>query len=209
MRLNAVKQGLGLTDRSLDVILYQLVKISEDGALVRMSKRAGAIISLQDIINTVGKDVARFFYLNRKADAQLEFDIALALKKTEENPVYYVQYAYVRTGSILEKAKQSDQLINLMTSDIDHIGPEESFLLKKIIFLEQLLTDIGDNHQTHLLAYYVVELAQLFHRYYSHVRVIDINALEKSRARLLVITLLRNSIALVLDILGISHPEKM
>jgi len=209
VRLNAVKQGLNLAQQSLDVILYQLVKISEDGALVRMSKRAGAIISLQDIINTVGKDVARFFYLNRKADAQLEFDIALALKKTEENPVYYVQYAYVRTGSILEKAYQSPLLAALSIADTEHIGPEESFLLKKIIYLEQLLIDISTNNQTHLLTYYILELAQIFHRYYSHVRVIDIHNIEKSRARLLIIIVLRNTIGLVLDILGISQPEKM
>ncbi len=209
MRLNAVKQGLGYIEQPLDVILYQLVKISEDGALVRMSKRAGAIISLQDIINTVGKDVARFFYLNRKADAQLEFDVGLALKKTEENPVYYVQYAYVRTGSILEKALQAEQLQNISAHDAQHIGPEEAFLIKKVVFLEQLLHDISVNHQTHLLTYYVVELAQLFHRYYSHVRVIDAQNWEKSRGRLLMIGILRNTIALVLDLLGVGHPEKM
>jgi arginyl-tRNA synthetase len=208
-RLNAVKEGLGYTECPLTGILYQLVKISEDGALVRMSKRAGAIVSLQDIINTVGKDVARFFYLNRKADAQLEFDLGLALKKTEENPVYYVQYAYVRTGSILEKAAKEAHLTDINADDAQYIGPEESFLLKKIVFLEQLLMDISNNHQTHLLAYYVVELAQLFHRYYSHVRVLDPNNKEKSRGRLLMITILRNSIALVLDLLGVSHPEKM
>lgn len=209
MRLNAVKQGLGYTDCPLDVILYQLVKISEDGEMVRMSKRAGAIVSLQDIIDTVGKDVARFFYLNRKADAQLEFDLGLALKKTEENPVYYVQYAYVRTGSILEKASKDSDLGGINAADAQYIGSEEAFLLKKIVFLEQLLMDIASNHQTHLLTYYVVELAQLFHRYYSHVRVIDLENKEKSRGRLLMISLLRNTIALVLDILGVSHPEKM
>lgn len=208
-RLNAVKDGLGYTDCPLAVILYQLVKISEDGALVRMSKRAGAIVSLQDIIDTVGKDVARFFYLNRKADAQLEFDLGLALKKTEENPVYYVQYAYVRTGSILEKAAKEAHLGDINAGDAQHLGPQEAFLLKKIVFLEQLLLDITTNHQTHLLTYYVVELAQLFHRYYSHVRVLDPENREKSRGRLLMIGLLRNTIALVLDLLGVSHPEKM
>ena len=208
-RLNAVKDALGYTDYLLSVILYQLVKISEDGALVRMSKRAGAIVGLQDIINTVGKDVARFFYLHRKADAQLEFDIGLALKKTEENPVYYVQYAYVRTGSILEKAAGHADLADINSADAQYIGQQEAFLLKKIVFLEQLLLDITINHQTHLLTYYVVELAQLFHRYYSHVRVIDLENREKSRGRLLMIHLLRDTIALVLNILGISHPEKM
>jgi arginyl-tRNA synthetase len=208
-RLNAVKDGLGYTYCPLSVVLYQLVKISEDGALVRMSKRAGAIVSLQDIIDTVGRDVARFFYLHRKADAQLEFDLALALKKTEENPVYYVQYAYVRTGSILEKASKEAHLDDINAADAQHLGVEEAFLLKKIVFLEQLLMDIAVNHQTHLLTYYVVELAQLFHRYYSHVRVIDQENKEKSRGRLLMIGLLRNTIGLVLDILGVSHPEKM
>jgi len=209
IRLDAVKQGLGYTNRPLDVILYQLVKILNDGALVRMSKRAGTIIGLQDIINTVGKDVARFFYLNRKADAQLEFDLGLALKKTEENPVYYVQYAYVRTGSILEKASKLAELNDINAADAQYIGSEEAFLIKKIVFLEQLLLDIATNHQTHLLAYYVVELAQLFHRYYSHVRVIDMENITKSRGRLLMIGILRNTIALVLDLLGVSHPEKM
>jgi arginyl-tRNA synthetase len=209
VRLNAVKNALGYHDKKLDVILYQLVKILNDGALVRMSKRAGAIIGLQDIINTVGKDVARFFYLNRKADAQLEFDLALALKKTDENPVYYVQYAYVRTGSIIEKTLGIKELSAITTDDAQHTGPEEFFLIKKLVSLEQLLQDIALNHQTHLLAYYVVELAQLFHRYYSHVRVIDLENRDKSRGRLLMVHNVRSTVALVLDLLGVSHPEKM
>jgi arginyl-tRNA synthetase len=167
------------------------------------------MITLQDIINTVGKDVARFFYLNRKADAQLEFDLALALKKTEENPVYYVQYAYVRTGSIVQKALQESAYARINVADAEHIGKEEAFLLKKILFLEQLLRDISVNHQTHLLTYYVVELAQLFHRYYSHVRVIDKENIAKTRGRLLMIILVRNTIAMVLKLLGVSCPEKM
>jgi len=208
-RLNAVKQALGFTECPLEVILYQLVKITEDGQLMRMSKRAGVMITLQDIINTVGVDVARFFYLNRKADAQLEFDIELALKKTEENPVYYVQYAYVRTGSIIAKADQDERLRDITAADAQFIGKQEALLLKKIIFLEQLLHDISLNQQTHLLTYYVLELAQLFHRYYSHVRVIDLEDINKTRGRLLIVTLTRNTIAFVLELLGISRPEKM
>src|SRR5581483_8160338 len=198
-RLNAVKQALGFTECPLEVILYQLVKITEDGQLMRMSKRAGVMITLQDIINTVGVDVARFFYLNRKADAQLEFDIELALKKTEENPVYYVQYAYVRTGSIIAKADQDERLRDITAADAQFIGKQEALLLKKIIFLEQLLHDISLNQQTHLLTYYVLELAQLFHRYYSHVRVIDLEDINKTRGRLLIVTLTRNTIAFVLE----------
>lgn len=208
-RLQAVKNGLGYEQIPLDVILYQLVKITENGALVRMSKRAGSGITLQDIIDTVGKDVARFFYLNRKADAQLEFDLELALKKTEENPVYYVQYAYVRTGSILAKAALLEGLTDLTVADANDIGKEEQFLLKKVLFLEQLIADIAINHQTHLLTYYVLELSQLFHRYYSHVRVLDPQDIKKSRARLLMIAIIRSTIGAVLQILGISCPDKM
>ncbi len=209
VRLHAVRQGLGLSSFPLDVILYQLVKITEDGQLVRMSKRTGVMITLQDIIDTVGKDVARFFYLNRKADAQLEFDVALALKKTDENPVYYVQYAYVRTGSILAKAAQDERLRDINGSDARFIGKHEALLLKKVIFLEQLLHDISINHQTHLLTYYIVELAQLFHKYYSHVRVIDLEDGDKTRGRLLLVVIIRNTMATVLKLIGISCPEKM
>ena len=113
VRLQGIKQALGLDRIDLAVILYQLVTMKASGQLVQMSKRAGTMVTLRDVIDEVGKDVARFFYLNRKADAQLEFDLDLALKKTEENPVYYVQYAYVRTGSILEKAAQEKDLGNI------------------------------------------------------------------------------------------------
>ena len=209
VRLHGSLQALNLAHYPLDVILYQLVKITKQGNLVRMSKRAGTIITLKDVINTVGTDVARFFYLNRKADAQLEFDLALALKKTEENPVYYVQYAYVRTNSILANTEKEKKLHNITKNDSQNVGPEEVFLLKKIIFLKQLLYDIGLNYQTHLLTYYVLELSQLFHRYYSKNRVIDLNNIEKSRARLLVVSVLKETIATVLKIIGITQPEKM
>jgi arginyl-tRNA synthetase len=115
----------------------------------------------------------------------------------------------VRTGSIIEKTAHVPELHNITADDAQHIGPEESFLIKKIVFLEQLLLDISANHQTHLLAHYVIELAQLFHRYYSHVRVIDPGNMQKSRGRLLVVHALRDTIVLVLDLLGVSHPDKM
>lgn len=208
-RLNAVKNGLGFGNIPLDVILYQLVKITESGQLVRMSKRAGNMVMLRDIIDAVGKDVARFFYLNRKADAQLEFDLELALKKTEENPVYYVQYAYVRTGSILAKALTDSGFDAIVADDAQYVGMEEAYILKKIVFLKTLINDIATNHQTHLLTYYVLELAHIFHRYYSNVRVIDLTNKNKSSARLLVIIIVRETIATVLKVLGISCPDKM
>lgn len=208
VRLEAIRQALQL-ECTLDVILYQLVRMQASGQLVRMSKRAGNIVTLDDVIATVGTDVTRFFYLNRKADAQLVFDLDLALKKTEENPVYYVQYAYVRTNSILEKAAQENNLQNISDIDIKNLGLEESLLIKKIASLKELLESISTNYQTHLLTYYVLELATLFHSYYAQNRVIDLENLEKSRARLYLVTMLNNTLKLCLTLLGISCPEKM
>ena len=209
VRLHAVQKALGLDAYPFDIILYQLVKIKASGEQVRMSKRAGEFVTLEDVIDTVGTDVARYFYLNRKADAQLEFDVDLALQKTEENPVYYVQYAYVRTGSILNKTTMHKQLQNITTEDVQHLGPEETFLVKKIVSLKDLLYDIGHNHQTHLLAYYAHELAQLFSRYYAQHRVIDLEHIERSRGRLALVLILRSTLGLCFDLMGISKPEKM
>lgn len=209
VRLKAVLEALGKNPAMLDVILYQLVTIKESGQTMRLSKRAGRIVSLEDIIEEVGKDVARFFYLHRKADAHLEFDIALALSRTEENPVYYIQYAYVRTLSILQKAASNPELSSITTLDTHALTDKEHLLIKKIVSLKLLLQDISHHYQTHLLTYYVYDLAQLFHTYYGSTKVIDLNQLPVTRARLLMIMQLRDTINLCLRLLGISTPEKM
>lgn len=209
MRLQCIQKALGLDQASLDIILYQLVKMKQSGELVRMSKRAGNIITLRDVIETVGKDVARFFFLNRKADAQLEFDVDLALKKTEENPVYYVQYAYVRTKSILEKAKENIAYDSIRSEDAEHIGQAESMLLKKMVALRSILRTICETNQTHLLTYYVLELANIFHSYYGKNRVMDEADIKRSRGRLLLIGLLKDTFETVLNLLGISCPDRM
>lgn len=209
VRLKAVMEALGYDPAQLDVILYQLVTLKESGQSLRLSKRAGRSITLEDVIETVGTDVARFFYLHKKADAHLDFDIELALKHTEENPVYYIQYAYVRTKSILEKASLEAALLNISEKDSRFIGEAERLVIKKIIALKTLLKTIGAKYQTHLLAYYTIELAQQFHNYYSHHRVIDIEQLEQSRGRLFVTKVLQDTFKLCFDLLGISAPEKM
>jgi len=213
VRLEGLRKALGLK-ATLKIILYQLVKMKASGQQVRMSKRAGNIVTLQGVIDEVGTDVARFFYLNRKADAQLEFDLDLALKKTEENPVYYVQYAYVRTVSILQKAQDEKELQNITAADAEYFtlpgeAKSEAGLIKKMVSLKQLLKNISGNYHTHLLTYYVIELANAFHSYYSKNRVIDTDNIEQSRARLLLIRQLRDVFGLCLRLLGISRPERM
>ena len=208
-RLKTILQALDLEKHPLDIILYQLVSMKENGQQVRMSKRKGKIVTLQDVIDTVGKDVARFFYLNRKADAQLEFDLDLALTHSIENPVFYIQYAYVRTGSILQKAEQENALQQITTQDLDHLSQQDELLLKQIASLTEILEGVERTHQTHLLAYYTYELAQCFNRYYNKNKVIDLSNLPLSRARLALTQIIRTTLELCLDLLGISKPERM
>ena len=209
VRLKGILQALGYNPKRLTVILYQLVTLKKKGEQIRMSKRTGTMITLKNIIDTVGTDVARFFYLNRKADAHLEFDLDLALKQTEENPLYYIQYAYVRTKGILNKAYSEHAISDISHHDAQHIGHEEHIIIKKIISLKNILETISRNYQTHLLTYYVLELAKLFHSYYAHHKVIDQQNIHTSRGRLMLIQLLQNTFELCLNLLGITTPEKM
>lgn len=209
VRVEGFRQSLGLTNTKLDVILYQLVSLTMSGEAVRMSKRAGKFVTLQDIIDEVGKDVARFFFLNRKADSHLEFNLDLALNKTEENPVYYIQYAFVRIKGILRKASEYPELQNLCLDDAMYVGQAEYQIIKKIIYLKDLLQNIARTQQTHQLTYYALELARMFHSYYSSSKVLDMENINQSRMRLLLLKQLEQALGLVLELLGLEQPEKM
>ena len=133
----------------------------------------------------------------------------MALKHTDENPVYYIQYAYVRTGSILQNAEKESMLQHITSADLKHLTEADQFLLKKVLSLQSMLHTIQETHQTHLLANYTYELAQAFNRYYNKNRVIDLNNIALSRARLGMIIIMRNTLALCLELLGLSKPERM
>lgn len=206
-RLKATLEALEFDADALQVILYQLVSVKLGDELVKMSKRAGTFTTLEKIIKTVGKDVARFFYLNRKSDTHLDFDLATALKKTDENPAHYIQYAYVRTNSLLKRANEEG--LNFSLKNFKNISKAEIKVLKKIISLKQSLITIASTYQVHLIAYYTVELAKIFHNYYMNNRIIDPTDLETSKSRLVLVQLVQNMLAMCLDLLGLSKPEKM
>jgi arginyl-tRNA synthetase len=185
-----------------------------------MSKRAGTFTKLSDVISAVGPDVARFFYLNRKADAHLEFDLAIAMKKTDENPVYYIHYAFVRIKSLLAKAHEIDKFKSflsalnsqesLVVSQITvGIGDAEIVLLKKILLLGDVLISSANNYQVHTLSYYSWELANVFHNYYTNNRVIDPENEQTTKVRLFMISLVKDTLELCLDLLGLSKPDRM
>ncbi len=217
IRLKATMQALGYDADRLNVILYQLVSIKKGATSVKMSKRAGTFTTLHEIIETVGRDVSRFFYLNRKAESHLDFDLDVALNTTEENPVFYIQYGYVRTGALLAKAEAEEALKDIrreLTPDefealIAHMGAEGITLLKKIVSLGDILRGIGETNQTHLLSYYVAELAKQFHNFYAQHRVIDVTDPARSVSRLLLVKLVRETFTVCFDLLGISKPTKM
>lgn len=208
-RLEGIRKALDLDNVKLECIIYQLVSIKEGDQYLKLSKRAGRIIGLSDVTQTVGKDIARFFYLNRKADAHLDFDMDLALSKTDENPVYYLQYAYVRTKSILEKAQEHPGLEGITADDAQYLTDGEVLMLKKIIELKTLLATIATNHQVHLIAYYLLEVAHIFHNYYHHNRVIEPETVGQSRGRLLLTALVKEQFERCLDLMGVSKPETM
>lgn len=209
-RLHALMQAFGYQSERLNVILYQLVHIIKDGQPLKLSKRAGRIVGLEDVIDLTSKDIARFFYLNKKADAELEFDLDLAVKKSNENPIFYMQYAYVRTNSIFKKAFEENQhLLNLSTVDCKEILNNEKLLIKKLCSLKELLVDINNNYQTHLLAYYSLELAALFHSYYNSTKAITPDDQAYSKNRLFIIKLIQQNLELCFRLMGISSPESM
>lgn len=219
-RLKATMDALGYKSEELQVILYQLVSIKKGEEFVKMSKRAGNFEQLGEVIELVGSDVARFFYLHRKAEAHLDFDLEVALKKNDENPVFYIHYAYVRTGSILARSEKYPILFETykkarfeseeaLLGSFALLDADEQTLLKKIWSLHSILLSVVNTHQTHLLAYYTLELAQKFHHYYAQHHVIDEEKVDLSVARLLMTSLVRSTLSLCLDLLGLSKPEAM
>lgn len=221
-RLSATMQALGFPAEKLHILLYQLVRVVHGEELVKMSKRSGTFRSLDEVIDLVGRDVARFFYLNRKADAHLDFDLDVALRKDNDNPVYYIHYAYVRTGSILTKALETDALREYVEKLSQHnlnevftqsleqdLNLNEIALLKRVCHLKDVLTNIARTQQTHLLANYAFELAQAFHAYYNTHKVIDLSDLLFTRSRLMLMSIMRDTLGLTLDLLGLSRPDRM
>lgn len=219
-RLQSTMEALDYPAENLHVILYQLVAIKKSDVAVRMSKRSGNFTELLDVIEEVGPDVARFFYLNRKAEAHLDFDLDIALKKTNENPVYYIQYAYVRVGSLVEKAREIEGLkeyvnqldilnAELFDKQLKEFGSAEIDVIKKMVSLCDTVRSIGVSYQTHLLAYYSWELAHSLHNYYTNNRIIDVDNLEVTKKRLLLCVMFRLTLRICMNLLGISSPEKM
>ncbi len=188
----------------LTVLITQLVRIVENGVEVKVSKRKGSIITLGDLVEDVGVDVARWFFLSRSIDTHMDFNLTLAREKSKNNPVYYVQYAHARAAAILTKAQGQHT-----SGDITALTSEsETKLVRRILQLDEVLADTLKNLGAQRLTQYTYELARDFTTFYETDRVIgDDTVLTASRLRLVAIT--KTALATALGLMGISTPEKM
>lgn len=187
----------------------QLVRLYRGGIVVRMSKRTGTTVSLDELIEEVGKDAARFFFVMRSADSQMEFDLDLAKQKNQENPVYYVQYAHARIQSIFRQARAAGvDLKSPAEVDFTLLGPEELQILRKIADFPQEIAAAARSMTPQRIARYVLDLAGLFHSFYNHHRVLSENSTLQD-ARLLLLETIRITIKNGLNIIGVSAPDQM
>src|SRR5262244_1435488 len=212
-RLKAAMQGLGYEPSILQVVLVQMVQLTRGGEPVRMGKRTGEFVSLEEILQEVGRDAARFFFLMRKADSHLDFDLDLAKRQSSDNPVFYVQYAHTRVASISEQGRKSGVSDGGVRCDhpvaLERLKlAEELELIRQMVQLDDVLEDSVRELEPHRVVFYLLELAGEFHRYYNRFRVIS-DDLELSHARLFLVQNVQTTIRRGLEILGVEAPMKM
>src|SRR6266850_3357234 len=209
-RLKAAMQGLGYDPQLLQVVLVQMVQLTRGGEPVRMGKRTGEFVALEEVLAEVGKDAARFFFLMRKSDSHLDFDLDLAKKQSSENPGFYVQYAHARVASIFEQATKSGvQLGDRHAVPVERLElAEELELIRALIQFNDVLEESVRELEPHRLVFYLLDLAGQFHRYYNRTRVISEDS-DLSRARLLLIENVQKTVRRGLEILGVDAPMKM
>ena len=209
-RLKASIEALGRNRDDLKVLLIQFVTLLKEGKPIGMSTRAGQFTTLREVVAEVGSDAARFFFLMRKSDAHLEFDLDLARKTSNENPVYYVQYAHARIESILRMARgEGIDLAAAREADVGRLGlPEETDLIKAILNFFDVIEGCARSLEAHRITFYLIDLVGKFHGYYNKARVLG-NETGLTMARLALLMVLQAVIREGLHLLGISAPERM
>jgi arginyl-tRNA synthetase len=211
-RLKASLRGLGYDDSILRVLLVQMVQLTRAGEPVRMGKRSGEFVALQEVLDEVGGDAARFFFLMRKTDSHLDFDLDLAKQQSSDNPVFYVQYAHARVASIFEQAHR-----NGIPWDAAEIGaialerlqlPEEIELIRRMAQFNDVLEECVRELEPHRMVFFLLDLAGEFHRYYNRTRILSEDR-ELTSARMLLAQMVQLTVRRGLTLLGINAPTKM
>ncbi|WP_068673853.1 arginine--tRNA ligase [Oceanobacillus sp. Castelsardo] len=208
-RMRAAIQALGYPSDKFHVKIIQMVNLFEGGEKVRMSKRTGRAVALRDLMEDVGVDAARYFFVTRSNDSQLDFDMDLARSQSNDNPIYYVQYAHARICTMLEQAKnkgfdtESTYDASLLTSE------KEVDLLKKLGEFPQVVAEAAEKQLPHKVTQFVFDLATLLHSFYNAEKVLDQDNKEQTNARIALMKAVRTTLANGLNLIGVSAPEKM
>mgnify|MGYP001134475837 CR=1 FL=1 len=208
-RMKAAIQALGYNKDALEVEIIQLVHLYKNGEKMKMSKRTGKAVTMRDLVEEVGLDATRYFFAMRSADTHLDFDLDLAVSQSNENPVYYAQYAHARISSILRQGKEQgiepgDELnAALITAE------KEFDLLKKLGEFPQAVGEAALKRMPHRITNYIYDLASTFHSFYNAEKVLDVDNLERTKARLALIQATQITLRNALALIGVSAPEKM
>jgi arginyl-tRNA synthetase len=200
-RLAALAEMLGHPRDSVEVLVYQLVQLTQGGATAKMSKRRGDVVFLDDFLDEIGVDAARWYLLSRGHDQTIEIDVDLAAERSQKNPVYYVQYAHARIAGILRNAEG-----RRVEPTVQALAVEERDLVKRLLELPQVAAEATARRAPHAIPAYAIRVADDFHRFYHHHRVLDT---EQEAFRLALCTATRDVVATCLDLLGIEAPERM
>ena len=209
-RVKAAVNALGFDANNLEIMLLQMVRLYRNGDIVKLSKRTGETITLRELMDEVGTDAARYFFCMRSLDSQLDFDMTLATEKSNENPVYYIQYAHARISSIGRQLAEAG--IEAVALDKLNLGvletPEELALIKKLGEYPELIDRAARERAVHSVATYAYELAGLFHSFYNQCRILGVET-ELQQARIALVKAVGHTIRHALGILGVSAPERM
>ena len=210
-RVKAAMAALGLDPNQLEILLLQMVSLFRNGELVKMSKRTGQAITLNELIEEVGTDAARYFFIMRSLDTQLDFDLDLAKSHSNENPVYYIQYANARIFSIYKQVAENGDVFDMTWKNTkwDKLKEErELALIKKMAAYPEEIRKAAADRAPHRIAHFVYEMAGLFHAFYNNCHIIQTDK-ELEEARLALVTAVQITIANCLAGLGLSAPETM
>ena len=206
-RMKAVIGALGLNPERLQLLITQMVTLKRGEVAIKVSKRTGELITLREVVDEVGPDACRFFFLSRSADSQMDFDLELAKKQSAENPVYYVQYAHARLASILRLAEERG--IDYQDGDVSLLTSEpELALIREMLELPELVERAARNLEPHHLPHYAQDLATVFHSFYDLCRVIS-DDIPLTHARLKLVLAAKIVLARTLHLMGMTAPERM
>jgi len=208
-RMRAAIQALGYERETLEVEIIQMVQLYKDGEKMKMSKRTGKAVTMRDLIDEVGLDATRYFFAMRSSDTHMDFDLDLAVSQSNENPVYYAQYAHARICSILRQAEEQGFAVDV-NADFSLVAAEKEVdLLKKLGEFPQAVAEAAQKRVPHRVTNYIFDLASAFHSFYNAEKVLDAEQKERTAARLGLIKSVQISLKNALDLIGVSAPEKM